>query len=137
LGGTTTEVTRRPVRLLQRNGAVVAEVVDVVVKHGFDTPTMPVRLLQRNGAVVAEGDECDCSAPTRPILGRAGGLEILVEFPEPLLVRFDSLLAIALAVSQTKLKKLLEVGIVNVNGPGRTSTLRIWSSVTVAVRANI
>jgi hypothetical protein len=93
-------------------------------------------LLQRNGAKVAEGDEWECSAPTRPVWGRDGDLEMIIEFPVPLLVRLDSLLVVALGVSRTQLRKLGDSGIVAVQGPGKTGTLRIWSRVTVIVSAH-
>jgi hypothetical protein len=92
-------------------------------------------LIQRNSAVVAEGDECQCSTPARPVWGREGELEIIVEFPEPLLVRLDGLMAIALGVSRTKLRKLVDAGIVGVSESGRTTTLRVWNGVTVVVSA--
>jgi hypothetical protein len=108
--------------------------------HGNDPATArrfarDLTLVQRNGAAVAEGDGYGCSAPKKPILGREGGLEVIVEFPEPLLIRLDSLLAVALGVSRTKLRKLVDTGNVAVEGPGRTSTLRVWSGVTVTVGA--
>jgi hypothetical protein len=90
-------------------------------------------LLDRNGAMVAEGDEWECSLPLRPILQPEREVEIIVEFPEPLLIRLDGLLTVALAVSRTKLKKLVDAGIVAIEGPGRTSTLRVWNDATVIV----
>ena len=92
-----------------------------------------VNVIRRNGAVVAEGDECEYSTPAEPALSREDGLEIFVEFPDPLLVRLDSLLVVALAVSRTTLRRLVAVGIVAVDAPGSTSKLRIWSGVVVTV----
>jgi hypothetical protein len=86
--------------------------------------------------MVAEGDDCECAAPARPVLGRDAELEVVVEFPEPLLVRLDSLLASALGVSRNELRRLVNAGIVGVEGPGRTNTLRVWSGVTVVISAH-
>jgi hypothetical protein len=92
-------------------------------------------LIQRSGATVSDGDACECSAPARPVSSHKAELRIIIEFSEPLLVRLDSLLAVALSVSRTKLRKLMDGGIVAVQGPGRTTTLRVWSGATVVVSA--
>ncbi len=84
--------------------------------------------------------DLSCSAPsgcpnTSSVAGQPKS-NASVEFPEPLLVRLDSVLSLALDVSPTKRKKLWEAKIVTLQGGGRTSALRVWDEVTVALRAN-
>jgi hypothetical protein len=127
-----TVVERTSVRRLPAGLLDAAQSNDPVTARGF---ARDLALIHRNGADVAEGDEYECSAPARPAFGREADLEINVEFPEPLLLRLDSLLAIALAVSRSELRKLVDTEIVAVREPGRTGTLRVWSGVTVIVNA--
>jgi hypothetical protein len=127
-----TVVERTPVNRLPKGLLDAAQSNDPGTARRF---ARDLSLLQRSGAVVAEGDQFECSAPARPVFGRGADLEIIVEFPEPLLVRLDSVLARALPVARTKLRRLLDAGTIAVQEPGRLNALRLWSGVTVIVSA--
>jgi len=125
-----TVVERTPVRRLPAGLLDAAQGNDPVVARRF---TRNLALIRTNGVAVAEGDDWECIGPAHPLLDRPGGVELAMEFPEPLLVRLDDLLAGALAVSRSRLRKLVETGSVAVCNPGRLGALRLWSDTAVAI----
>jgi hypothetical protein len=92
-------------------------------------------LIQRNGARVAEGDQYEISPPTQPLLNRTEPLEVVVEFPEPLLVQLDVLLAEAFSVPRTRLRQLLDSGTITLQEAGNTNKLRMWDGLRIRIGA--
>lgn len=85
-------------------------------------------LLRRAGVAVATGDEWAVvdSPPPPPCLPD----ELVVELPEPLLVRLDAVAAGVLGLSRSAVRGRLAVG----DRSARLDGLRLWTSVTIGQR---
>ena len=109
-----TVLERRPV------GRVPRPLLDAAIANDAATARRLARdvgLLRRAGAAIAGPDEWTIDAPAPP-----SASEVVLHFPEPLLVRLDAVAAAALDVRRGDVPDL-------VRAEGRVDTLRLWSTV--------
>ena len=114
-----TVVERTPVRRVDPDLLRAAEANEAAVARRL---ARDVDLLRRNGAAVADGDRWSLVTddPTDDGAGR-----LRLEFPEPLLVRLDAVVAAATGRSRREVRSSLVLP----PGSPRPDALRLWSSV--------
>jgi hypothetical protein len=92
-----------------------------------------VALIRRSGARLAEGDAIVLSQPAGPLLDRDVEVEVVLELPEPLLVKLDVLVAEVLAVPRSTLRRFLADGRISLQGAAKLNSLRLREGATLRV----
>jgi hypothetical protein len=95
------------------------------------------QLLRRNGVQAACADAWELLPAPLPALERDDVTTIALEFPEPLLVRLDAVLARVVAVPRKTVRALIDTGALDLDGvKTRPDALRLWAGALVTVRSS-
>lgn len=109
-----TVVERTPVSKVPRLLLDAAQENDATVARSL---ARDLALLRRNRAMVAEGDDWFVDA--------SAACDVVLDLPEPLLVRADAVIAASLGLGRGQLRRSLNDGDITVDGCGRLDALRL------------
>jgi hypothetical protein len=96
------------------------------------------QLLRRNGVQSVCADAWELLPGPVPELERDDMTTVVLQFPEPLLVRLDAVLARVVAVPRRTVRGLIDAGALDLDGvKTRPDALRLWAGALVTVQPSV